>query len=723
MSSEQLFREILLGDTNTVVLPGVDLKDQALSLDGLALARLFVDLLQIPNDASISDQQRQARSALHDRFEQVKKVFRPDVALRALEVINAASEERRSLGSEGSNNKWMFIFEISNLSAVLEELDGDITDEIRACIKQCAIFRAEPYIQSFALSAIAGKPLPTNTRVETNSCRSSESLTKWVDSNGELLFFPAQLSIINTLAKTDFKLCLRIARRLHGGYDERDSDTNDLPGELLYAKSSEFVKQSRPAIEKAVELVDKIHSGEIPFKADSALSRYDAHALACFVSVALDRDDTWLPSLLRPLLTKLSVAPIPTAKTSPSQSAAYSIACAIAERPTISSWLVLKEVSTLVRHAALKKRMVKCCKNAEKKLTAREGFLRQWPQEMAIPKTLLPGVKRSLEMMLINTGSLTGQQFHSLLATEGMDTIMRSLVWSFTDSASNDSRFVIAMKGKQALMLDANENEVSIVDDAFIELLYPSQVDEEELELWRSWCLKKKIKQPFNQLFRETYHAEQDKCDGNISSNFASHIVDGSTLIGLSNSVGWKLSQYEGFKLEYNEYSFVLDSGGLYPGYHGTIESGQLRAYLHGKPIDFSDLPPRIFSEAYRATDLLISVAAFAATKSKAAPDKAAIEFEKKIGVSTNKVGFYTAVSRQELLKRLYPGGKDSEIPYVDGRYLVVGDIRIHCATGRVSTQGKTIELEPSKKVVQLPYPDKVLERIIKTVNAISDVK
>ena len=147
----------------------------------------------------------------------------------------------------------MPVFEISNLAEVLEELDGVITEEIQACIKRCAIFRTEPYILSFALSAIAGSPLPTNTRVETNFYANSESLRKWIESNGELLFFPVQLSIINTLAKTDFKLCLRIARRLHGGHDERDSDAKELPGDLLYAKSAEFVDQARPAINKAVE--------------------------------------------------------------------------------------------------------------------------------------------------------------------------------------------------------------------------------------------------------------------------------------------------------------------------------------------------------------------------------------------------------------------------------------------------------------------------------------
>jgi len=115
----------------------------------------------------------------------------------------------------------------------------------------------------------------------------------------------------------------------------------------------------------------------------------------------------------------------------------------------------------------------------------------------------------------------------------------------------------------------------------------------------------------------------------------------------------------------------------------------------------------------------LISVAAFAATKSETAPDKAAIEFEKQLGISGDNAGFYTAMCRAVLLARLYPGDKNSEGPYVECRYLVIGDVRIHCATGRASTQGKTIEVEPSKKAIQLPYPDRELERINKTVNAI----
>jgi len=90
---------------------------------------------------------------------------------------------------------------------------------------------------------------------------------------------------------------------------------------------------------------------------------------------------------------------------------------------------------------------------------------------------------------------------------------------------------------------------------------------------------------------------------------------------------------------------------------------------------------------------------------------------------NTHQLGIASANSRANLLKRLYPNDKASGKAYVEGRYLCISDIRIHCGTGRVSQLGKTIESDsikpsPVKGSVQLSYPDKILEGIVKTMNA-----
>jgi len=708
MSTEDLFRQLLQGQKQVTVAPSVSLSEMAKELGPEALGRLTVDKLRLDlQPDEISDVQQQIVRLLYIENLNARRVYDLATANTILQLLaDLAAVATYDKDHTPNIDKW-------KLELAADALLGLHTNDIHKLQDSLGSFVSHQSIHntlSFALSAIAGKMLqPSNTVIQmrTNSELETNSDNNW--------FVDSQLNIINALSVTNPKLGLQIAQCMCESRDVMDDDQVDPPGLLLYAQSADFIEQARPAIEKAAEHVERIHNGEIPFKADKAFSKSGSIALARYVNVALDQNESWLPAQLEILLTKVSTAPDPKVKTPPSQSAAYAIAQAIAERPNIPAWLTLKNVSAEVKHAALKKRFLRLCRKAEQRLTSHHDFLRRWPHDMEIPKALNAGVKRAFEKMLITGDGFSSEEFNLLLTNKGLATVATSLVWTGINEDGSQTSFRLAKQKGTPHYVDISGDEFRIGKEIQIRPLHPLDCSDAELKCWRNWMIDSKIKQPFNQLFRETYQYDDDVTKSNLSTYFANYAIDAKILIGLASAVGWHLSKYEGFKLNISGYLFIFDCGSLYPGYNGIIDSGPLMAFLDHEPVDWQKLPPRILSEAYRATDLLVSVAIF----TNNAPTQEGLAFPSSNPDESNQPGYTGAINRLSLLKRLYSEDKNSGRPYIDGRYLCMDDVRIHCGTGRASRLGETLEIPTAKGTATLPYPDVILAKIIKTVNSL----
>lgn len=132
---------------------------------------------------------------------------------------------------------------------------------------------------------------------------------------------------------------------------------------------------------------------------------------------------------------------------------------------------------------------------------------------------------------------------------------------------------------------------------------------------WQAEVVKRRLRQPVKQAFRELYlltPAEREAGDG--SARFAGHIVDGKVAGQLLSSRGWSTHG------EYDAYQATRPVGGgltaalacEVQGYFGggDVAVGEVRFLdAAGAPLPLTDVPPVAFSEAMRDLDLVVSVA------------------------------------------------------------------------------------------------------------------
>lgn len=386
-----------------------------------------------------------------------------------------------------------------------------------------------------------------------------------------------------------------------------DDDAILPPGEHPLANLEGFAAAARPTIDRAVAAIADVQNGATPYVADKALAYDDAHAVGRFVTVALDRDEAWLPALLEPLLRGVSIAPGPTAKTAPSQAASIAIAKAIAERPTLHATAILKTVSAETRHAGLQKKLERLTKTAERRLAARADLLTSLTPGTAIPKSLLPAIRRSLEHLYLSDRGIDREMFEGVvLATKGVAEAAESLIW--VARSDDGSRCVVQpQKAKKApAFLDVSGRPVVLAVDTEFHLWHPLTAEPGEAE---AWSARIGDAQPFKQLNRETYLVPPRATKATRLDIFAGWSLDIRQLMGLALSAGWISTPYDGFRRRVRGLTFTFDCGELFPGAVGETRAGDLLVSRDGSPLTWGELDPVLASEVLRSADLLKSVA------------------------------------------------------------------------------------------------------------------
>lgn len=135
-----------------------------------------------------------------------------------------------------------------------------------------------------------------------------------------------------------------------------------------------------------------------------------------------------------------------------------------------------------------------------------------------------------------------------------------------------------------------------------------------ELARWQAEVVRRRLRQPVKQAFRELYlltPAEREA--GDASTRFAGHTVSGRVAARLLSGRGWRTFH------EYADHQAARPAGdGLtaalscdFHGYWGMgeVEIGRVR-FLSGKdPVPLAEVPPVVLSEVMRDLDLVVSVA------------------------------------------------------------------------------------------------------------------
>lgn len=137
-----------------------------------------------------------------------------------------------------------------------------------------------------------------------------------------------------------------------------------------------------------------------------------------------------------------------------------------------------------------------------------------------------------------------------------------------------------------------------------------------EWHQWQKNCFARERVQPFKQVFRELYPlTEAEKSDGIRSHRYEGHQVNPKQAMALLGQRGWLNHPEEGVLKTYHEAGIIarlkFQEGFLTPAQvEGlTFESVSFTSRKSGELVPLIELPPRLFSEAMRDLDLVVSVA------------------------------------------------------------------------------------------------------------------
>ena len=136
---------------------------------------------------------------------------------------------------------------------------------------------------------------------------------------------------------------------------------------------------------------------------------------------------------------------------------------------------------------------------------------------------------------------------------------------------------------------------------------------------WHEWqkdCFARERIQHFKQVFREFYPlTETEKTEGNQTRRYAGHQVQPRQALALLGQRGWVNHPEEGVRKVFHEAGLVawlrFQEGFFTPAeIEGlTLESVFFTKRDSSEPVKLEQLPVRLFSEAMRDLDLVVSVA------------------------------------------------------------------------------------------------------------------
>jgi hypothetical protein len=132
--------------------------------------------------------------------------------------------------------------------------------------------------------------------------------------------------------------------------------------------------------------------------------------------------------------------------------------------------------------------------------------------------------------------------------------------------------------------------------------------------LWQKHLFEAERVQPFKQVFRELYLVtEQERADGAVSHRYAGQQVNPKQALALWGGRGW--ATQDEVRKTFHDLGLTCEvtfrDGGWTPldveGW--MLEGVEFRRRGEARPVPLADVPPRVFSEAMRDVDLVVSVA------------------------------------------------------------------------------------------------------------------
>lgn len=223
-------------------------------------------------------------------------------------------------------------------------------------------------------------------------------------------------------------------------------------------------------------------------------------------------------------------------------------------------------------------------------------------------------MRQSLEEAMIRGDIFTGAELVGLLEHPVLRPMLRSLV--FIEAAGAEP--ILGYPDDIGRQLeDEAGNAYPLREDITLRLAHPYDLLQTgRWDRWQKDCFLRERIQPFKQIFRELYVlTEQEKTDGTFTRRYSGHQVNPKQAMALLGKRGWISSYDEAARKTFHEagISVYLDSVGTtfspldVEGF--TIEDVCFARRGEYQRMMLADVPPRLFSEAMRDLDLVVSVA------------------------------------------------------------------------------------------------------------------
>ena len=229
-------------------------------------------------------------------------------------------------------------------------------------------------------------------------------------------------------------------------------------------------------------------------------------------------------------------------------------------------------------------------------------------------------MREGLEGAMCRGDLFTGAEVESLLLHPVLRPLLQNVVFIEAEGGKEPLIGYPAEGGKALENCDANTVPLNAKTELRIahpfDLLQTGQWDK-----WQKDCFLRERVQPFKQVFRELYVlTDNEKTDNNKSRRYAGHQVNPKQALGLFGKRGWRGGgdydyDSDGPTKTYHEagisasVEFMGTTFGPADVEGSTVEEIRFTKKGDWKTLPLSDVPPRLFSEAMRDLDLVVSVA------------------------------------------------------------------------------------------------------------------
>ena len=192
---------------------------------------------------------------------------------------------------------------------------------------------------------------------------------------------------------------------------------------------------------------------------------------------------------------------------------------------------------------------------------------------------------------------------------------IQNLIWN---NESQNTDFIVIGNS----LLNYDNQEIEINDDALISLWHSVTSDKENIAKWQDYLWKFNIIQPEKQVYRENYHLSENELANTTTDFFAHHFLEVNKLMAIANTRAWKFSySHEGvswprkylkkqnltvhLKTDYNRNDFAIPTKELIFTKNDTTKIDDYPLVL--EPITLGEIPKVLLSEVFRDVDLFIA--------------------------------------------------------------------------------------------------------------------